>query len=175
MLTSAARMEATGTGTRLQSGQIHHVTAVRVAKVLARLVQGPVVVRASMTVNHEDPSEPLLAKLSRKIHEYRPQRGGADRVRPGKDILPTDPVRPIRSQRDDRKYDRRPPGPLRDCGREILGQAFVQVTVGERRQIGAVLLQDSAGEEDHGSLPVEHANLIDIQLGESVDLGLSRA
>ena len=67
------------------------------------------------------------------------------------------------------------PGPLRDRGREILGQAFVPVTVGERRQIGAVLLQDSAGEEDDGSLPVEHANLIDIQLGESVDLGLSRA
>jgi hypothetical protein len=37
------------------------------------------------------------------------------------------------------------------------------------------LLQDSAGQEDHGSLPVEHANLVDIQLGESVDLGLSRA
>src|SRR4029453_1365864 len=132
-------------------------------------------VRASMTVNYEEPSEPLLAKLSRKIHEYRPQRGGADRIRPGKDILPADPVRPIRSQRDDRKYDRRPPGPLRDCGREILGHAFVHVTVGERRQIGAVFLQDSAGQKDNSPLPVERANLIDVQFGESVDLSLSRA
>ena len=132
-------------------------------------------VRASMTVNHEEPSEPLLAKLSRKIHEDRPQRGGTDRIRPGKDILPTDPVRRIRSQGDHRKNDRRPTGPLRDRGREILGQPFVLVTVCERRQIGAVLLQDSAGEENHRSLPVEHANLIDIQLGESVDLGFSRA
>jgi hypothetical protein len=102
-------------------------------------------------------------------------RSVADRIGYArKDILSTDPVRAIRPQRDHRKYDRRPTGPLCDCGREILGHPFIPIAIRERRQIGAVLLQNSTRQEDHGSLPVEHANLIDIQLGESVDLGLSR-
>ena len=54
----------------IQSGEIHHPPPIGVAKVLAGIVEGLVVHRASMHVDDQDPAKTQLPELVAEIHEY---------------------------------------------------------------------------------------------------------
>ena len=136
---------------RQQSPEVHHAPAVRVAKVVAGLVERRNVERRSVDVDDHDPLEALFTKLVREVHVHRLQRGRPHRICPREDELPADLVVPARAHRDRRKQERRPLRLFRDdavC--DLQGQALAQDAVGERREVRTMLLEHAALEEDHG-------------------------
>ncbi len=130
------------------------MAVVGIVKIVARLVEGFVVIRGAMDVHNEYPLKTLLAELSGKIHEDRPHGFEANGIGAGKDILAADLVGPAHPQRDDRKHEGIPAGPLRNGFGEPLGHLLVHVAVRIGRKIGAVLLENSARQKHGRLLPI---------------------
>jgi hypothetical protein len=127
---------------RQQSGRMDHVAPIDVAEVVPRLIEGTTVVRCAMGVRDEDPAEPLLDQLGHQVHEDAPQ------------------------------HQHVPTGARYDRLRERLGETLIPIAVREDRQIGAVLLQNSARKNHHRLLPVQAADLLRIELRHPVNAGL---
>ena len=81
-----------------------------------------------------------------------------------------DRIRGVVADRDLREDDDRPSRPRDDGAGQLAREGLDRVAVGVRRQVRPMLLEDAAGNDDNGALPIERLNLPCVQVRELVDL-----
>ena len=158
---------------RDQPPEVDHAAPVGIPEEVRGLIEDAVVQRRAVHVHDEDPAEALFSELDSEVHVDGAKRRGADRIRPREHEMAPELVRSAGAEGELREDQDRPARHLRGDGpRELLGQAFAQDAVGVRGKIGAVLLENPAGEEHHGPLAIEGPDLAGLHLRHVA--GLSR-
>jgi hypothetical protein len=158
-----------------QRAQMQHGHAERVADEVAGLVDGDVLRRRAVPVQHEDPGESIARELAAEIGHHGTdgrlaQAVGAGMDRPATQLVGAAVPEVQRRHQDDVPGRQRPaeargrlPGFVRDANR-----------VGANRQVRPVLLEHADRKEDDRTPPVQGIDLGPGELVETVNPGRPR-
>lgn len=158
-----------------QSGDIQHRDRERLADKIARVVHGDMVCRSAMAVHDKDPLEAVLSDLPADVRDQGPEGRLTKFVRPGMYGDVADLIRARRAVVNHRHHDE---VPIRQCDAETIRDASRFVVdaerVGSDRQMGAVLLEHSHGQDKQRPITIQGIDLRPRQFFYREDLAADR-